>query len=156
VAIFFLTLFFSVYFLFIKRIKEWEDAQIKKYTDKDYISVMMKLREAAFNWDPTNHIESVFVRGFEAFLSPFQFKLQIEKSFNIKLTGAEIGSLVAEFTTRDGDYCVDGYLFLKRFASIQRQQWEEHQRNIEIFRKLKEKTMEMGQNSQILPKSLGR
>lgn len=75
-----------------QRIKEWEDAQIKKFSDKDYISAMVKLKEAAFNWDPSNHIDSVFTKGFEAFLSPYQFKIQIEKSFSIKLTGAEVSS----------------------------------------------------------------
>jgi hypothetical protein len=73
-----------------QRIKEWEDAQIKKFSDKDYISAMVKLKDAAFNWDPSNHIDSVFTKGFEAFLSPYQFKIQIEKSFSIKLTGAEV------------------------------------------------------------------
>lgn len=51
---------------------------------------MMKLKDAAFHWDPSTHIDSLFTQGFEAFLSPYQFKIQIEKSFNIKLTGAEV------------------------------------------------------------------
>lgn len=72
------------------RIKEWEAAQIKKYSDNDYMTAMLKLKEAAFRWDPTNHVDSLFVQGFEAFLTPYHFKQQIEKSFGIKLTGAEV------------------------------------------------------------------
>eukprot|EP01040_Poterioochromonas_malhamensis_P005369 gene5372-5756_t len=138
------------------RIKEWEAAQITKFKDSDYMTAMMKLKEAAFRWDPSNHIDSLFTQGFEAFLTPYQFKQQIDKSFGIKLTGAEIGSLVSEFSTREGDCCVDGYLFLKRFSSLQRVGWHEHEQQFDVFRKLKQRTLKMGQNPHILPKMLGR
>jgi len=51
---------------------------------------MAKLEDAAFKWDQTNYIESTYVKGFEAYLTPYDFKLQVERSFNIKLTGAEV------------------------------------------------------------------
>ncbi len=138
------------------------------------MTAMMKLKDAAFRWDPSNHIDSLFTQGFEAFLTPYQFKQQIDKSFGIKLTGAEvkalfqfisgfltinspqIGSLVSEFSTREGDCCVDGYLFLKRFSSLQRVGWHEHEQQFDVFRKLKQRTLKMGQNPHILPKMLGR
>lgn len=75
------------------RIKEWEAAQITKFKDSDYMTAMMKLKDAAFRWDPSNHIDSLFTQGFEAFLTPYQFKQQIDKSFGIKLTGAEVKAL---------------------------------------------------------------
>jgi hypothetical protein len=54
---------------------------------------MQKLKEAAFKWDPSNHIDALFIQGFEQYLTPYQFKQQIDKSFGIKLTGAEVSSL---------------------------------------------------------------
>jgi hypothetical protein len=51
---------------------------------------MQKLSSAAFKWDPSNSIESLFTSGFEAYLSAYEFKLQIDKSFGIRLTGAEV------------------------------------------------------------------
>ena len=72
------------------RIKEWESSQVSKFTEYDTISAMAKLEDAAFKWDQTNYIESTYVKGFEAYLTPYDFKLQVERSFNIKLTGAEV------------------------------------------------------------------
>jgi hypothetical protein len=83
--------------LLLSRIKEWENAQIKKFEDKDYMNAMLKLKEAAFNWDPTNHVDCLFVQGFEAFLSPYHFKQQIERSFGIKLSGAEVYPFLTVF-----------------------------------------------------------
>lgn len=73
-----------------ERIKAWEAQQISQSSPEDYQSAMLKLSEAAFKWDPTNHIDSLFIQGFEAFLSPYQFKIQIDKSFGVKLTNGEV------------------------------------------------------------------
>jgi hypothetical protein len=51
---------------------------------------MRKLEDAAFRWDHTNYIESMYVGGFEAYLTPYDFKQQIERSFRIHLTSAEV------------------------------------------------------------------
>ena len=67
---------------------------MSKFTEYDTISAMAKLEDAAFKWDQTNYIESTYVKGFEAYLTPYDFKLQVERSFNIKLTGAEVRFLV--------------------------------------------------------------
>jgi len=85
-----------VHIVFIFRIKEWERSQIEKFSDTDYMSAMLKLKEAAFNWDPTNYIDSLTTEGFEAFLTSYQFKQQIEKSFGIKLTGGEVRRIVLQ------------------------------------------------------------
>ena len=72
------------------RIKEWESSQISNFTEKDMVSAMRKLEDAAFKWDHTNYIESMYVKGFEVYLTPYDFKQQIERSFKIRLTGAEV------------------------------------------------------------------
>lgn len=75
---------------FVLRIQEWQDSQITNFTPEDTESALRKLEEAAFRWDPGDQIESKYVKGFEAFLSPYEFKVQIDTSFGIKLTGAEV------------------------------------------------------------------
>ena len=72
------------------RIKDWENAQITKFTEEDSLSAMKKLEEAAFKWDHTNYIACLYINGFEAYLTPFMFKRQIDNSFGIRLTGAEV------------------------------------------------------------------
>lgn len=52
--------------------------------------MIKKLEEAAFKWDHTNYIESVYVNGFEAYLTPYDFKKQIDRSFGIRLTSSEV------------------------------------------------------------------
>ena len=54
---------------------------------------MRKLEDAAFRWDHTNYIESIFANGFEAYLTPYDFKQQVEKSFKVRLTSAEVHKL---------------------------------------------------------------
>lgn len=74
------------------RIKEWESSQISNYTEADAVSAMRKLQDAAFRWDHTNYIESAYVNGFEAYLTPYDFKQQIERSFQLRLSGAEVST----------------------------------------------------------------
>ena len=51
---------------------------------------MKKLEAAAFKWDHTNYIECMYVSGFEGYLTPYMFKQQIESSFGIRMSGAEV------------------------------------------------------------------
>jgi hypothetical protein len=64
--------------------------------------------------------------------------------------------LISSFSTREGEYCVDGYLFLKKFQSLQTLGWENHEKIQAINRLVKNRTLELGQNTDILPKLLGR
>jgi len=57
---------------------------------EDYESAIQKLQEAAFQWDPTNPLQAMYLQGFEAYLTAFQFKQQIDKSFGVKLTNGEV------------------------------------------------------------------
>ncbi len=72
------------------RIREWESLQVSNFTEYDTASALIKLEKAAFKWDPTNYIEATYANGFEAYLSPIDFKIQIERSFKIRLTAAEV------------------------------------------------------------------
>lgn len=67
-----------------------------------------------------------------------------------------MGSLVSSFTTKKGEFCVDGHLFLKKFRSLQGLGQENHEKMQVINRMAKERVMQMGQNTDILPRLLGR
>ena len=73
------------------RIKVWEAEQILNFTSEDYSSAMGKLEQVALRWtadyDP---LAQSGLAGFEAYLTPYRFKLQIEKSFGVRLNGAEV------------------------------------------------------------------
>ena len=73
------------------RIKVWEAEQILNFTDEDFSSAMDKLEQVALRWsadyDPSAQSG---LAGFEAYLTPYRFKLQIEKSFGVRLNGAEV------------------------------------------------------------------
>ncbi|KAJ1433841.1 hypothetical protein B484DRAFT_429403 [Ochromonadaceae sp. CCMP2298] len=43
----------------IQRIKDWEASQISTFTPEDLATATRKLEEAAFKWDPSNHIEAL-------------------------------------------------------------------------------------------------
>lgn len=70
--------------------KAWEAAQIAEFTQEDKESAMQKLKHAAFCWDPLNRIDCLFIDGFQEHLSTYQFKLQLDKSFSLKLTHGEV------------------------------------------------------------------
>jgi hypothetical protein len=74
----------------LARRKKWESEQITSFVDEDYESAMRKLADAAFRFDSSSYVDSVTISGFEAFLTPFEFKMQVERSFNLKMTGAEV------------------------------------------------------------------
>ena len=63
----------------------------------DLKSVLEKLSTTALNWDNNSFIESVCTSGFECYLTPLQFKQQIDKSFGIKLTQSEISSMMEKY-----------------------------------------------------------
>lgn len=52
---------------------------------------MKKLALAAFAWDMDDPLNTQRIGGFDARLSSYEFKQQIDKSFGIRLTGPEVG-----------------------------------------------------------------
>jgi hypothetical protein len=55
-----------------------------------YIQVLDKLRTSALKWHHSGKIENFRSSGFMAYLTPFQFKQQIQKSFELDLNKAEV------------------------------------------------------------------
>jgi hypothetical protein len=51
---------------------------------------MDKLRASALKWHHSGGVDVFRARGFEAYLTPFQFKQQIERSFEVILSKAEV------------------------------------------------------------------
>ena len=54
---------------------------------------MAKLSEAAFRWDQNDHSGGSTVYCFEAYLTPFDFKQQLELSFGVRLSASEVDLL---------------------------------------------------------------
>ena len=72
------------------RLKEWESVQIAQSTTDDADRAFEKLAYAALRCDPSGFINRIKLQGFEKYLTPFEFKCQIEKSFDIKLSPGEV------------------------------------------------------------------
>lgn len=69
----------------------WEAEQILNFTSEDYSSAMGKLEQVALRWSADyDPLVQSGLAGFEAYLTPYRFKLQIEKSFGVRLNGAEV------------------------------------------------------------------
>ena len=72
--------------------EQWEEerANIPGATPEEAHNVMEKLRVNALKWHHLGIVDQFRCRGFEAYLTPYQFKQQIQKSFEIVLTKAEV------------------------------------------------------------------
>ena len=138
------------------RLEQWRAEQIASFTNDDAERAMQKLRDVALTWDNSNFIDSICCSGFQAHLTPFEFKQQIEKSFGIRLSKGESGALLEKFSTREGEYCIDGELFLKNFTRIQKaaRLTDKHERMKLASRKKRINEMAYMDNSQ--PSFLGR
>merc|ERR1711916_253111 len=128
-AVEFVRYFFKVGGEFHSRIKEkkeeilikqqqMESNVISSYTQEDIDKAMMKLCEKSFYFDAGNFINAVLVEYFKCHLTPYEFKMQLEKSFNLKVTSAELGALVQRFTRISDHSRVDGEAFLNKFLAL--------------------------------------
>eukprot|EP01036_Dinobryon_divergens_P039335 gene39335-51839_t len=90
-----------------------------EFTDEDVQTAVRKLQRAAFLLDASNAIQAVRIRVFECRLTPSQFRLQLEKSFDLDLTSAEMGALVTKFGTRKAPHSIDGHYFVHYFLQMQ-------------------------------------
>ena len=86
-------LFFVSCVLCALRIEQWEyeRAQNPTSSTEEADKVMEKLRISSLKWHHLGTIDPFRSRGFEAYLTPFQFKQQIMKSFEVSLTKSEVG-----------------------------------------------------------------
>mmetsp|Transcript_10431 Transcript_10431/g.15716 ORF Transcript_10431/g.15716 Transcript_10431/m.15716 type:complete len:420 (+) Transcript_10431:662-1921(+) len=126
------------------------------YGDADVASAMRKLAEAAFRWDQNNYSGAASVFGFEAFLAPRDFQLQLEMSFAVRLTPAELGALLDKFRCHRGDQPrVDGYLFLKRFSALHKTVRAEYL-HAQLAHKARKDAQMARSAVELGPKTLGR
>mgnify|MGYP006190054451 CR=1 len=68
----------------------------------------------------------------------------------------QLGSIIKRYSTRPGEHCIDGYLFLKHFCSLREKKQREFEASKVRFQQKKERILNMGQHIDILPKTLGR
>lgn len=108
-----------------ERLKLKEKNEINNnFTDEHLNAALSKLNHAAllFNADKDS-LDSVCVTAsFESHLQPHEFKTQLEKLLNVRLTAAEAGALISKFSSRSGSHCVDGKRFLNEFYLLGRAQ----------------------------------
>lgn len=153
--------------------REWQSEQVSRCTVEEEDSAMAKLAHAALRCDPSSFINKIKLRGFEKYLTPFEFKHQIEKSFDMHLTPGECGALMTKFgstglpiagvkpsfsfsASASQAHSIDGRLFLCRFFVFQQETWKTHKTDTQIYAQRREKVLSMGQNLDYLPKTLGR
>jgi hypothetical protein len=118
--------------------------------------VYKKLCEVALAWDSTSDINEVKLRGFDMYLTPYDFKVQLSRSFDLRLSGAEVGALLKKFITKEGELaCVNGNAFLKFFTRLKKEVKLNHSRTLAGLQERKRRVLNMGQQPTILA-TLGR
>lgn len=137
-------------------IRQYEVAQITEYKPEHLTSAMKKLGRVALVWDAECDHSIATQYAFETYLTPYEFKRQIEACFMLKFSPPEMGALVAEYSTREQPACIDGYLFLKKFIALQTVSREENKIIQLVNKKKKDEVTAMNQRCDYIPKSLGR
>ena len=97
---------------------KWEyDAADFNFEPEDFEHAVEKVTVAAAKYD-RNHPSSVSLDAFDsASLNPAQFKEQLKRVFNLKLTRKELGALMSHFD-KDGDKTVSCQEFLVAFFRL--------------------------------------
>lgn len=141
-----------------ERVRQAEDDQIQDFDPEDLESALEVLAKKALFWDHSSDVGVATQYAFETFLTPFEFKLQLEASFDVKLSGAELGALISTYSTRGREHraCIDGYLFLKKFIALQTAAREEDKLLQERNRKKREAVNAMNQKVDYNTKIIGR
>ena len=85
-----------------------------EFSEETKFKAVAKMTEAAKKYDK-NHPASISLKGFEgASLGPAMFKEMLKRTFNLKLSPAELGALISVFD-KDGDGNIDTAEFLLTF-----------------------------------------
>lgn len=87
------------------------------FTMQDTKRVMRRLAKEAFEFDVTSESGKRTSKNFCCELRPAALKEQLYKSFNMKVTKAELGALIAQFD-KDGDGDVSGSEFMVTFSKL--------------------------------------
>jgi len=127
------------------RIKLWEKSQVSHdTTDDDEQRVFKKLAKVALHWDNGSNVAAAKLVGFDAYLTPYEFKAQLEASFDLYLEKEEIGALMKRYKNREGEYCVDGKAFLQSFSTLRRTARAQHVKDLKKFADRKNKVLKLG------------
>ena len=141
-----------------QRLLAWQAEQVGSFTPADEASVYAKLHHVALHWDSTSDLNQLKLRGFAMMLSPFEFKTQVERSFGLRLTGAECGALLKRFivAAREREHaCVGGQDFLKFFVALRRDSRLAHRHTLDKLAARKQRVKSMGQ-AEVCNPNLGR
>ena len=140
----------------LEKQQQKEEGVISEHTDEEANMAMMKLCDHSFLFDAKNFINQQLVQYFKCHLTPYEFKLQLEKSFQMKVTAAELGALVKRYAY--DEFRVDGEGFLNDFLALHHQQVAKHNQLWEERFYIKRFHVEKAKrlDNQIYPKFLGR
>ncbi len=139
-------------------LKEWEASQVSdtgSLSGADEDRVFKKLAKVALHWDTGSAISAQKLLGFDCYLSPYQFKRQLELSLGLKLGPVDMGALLRRYKTREGEFCVDGKAFLQSFSKLRRESAEHHKHLLRKYASRKARVRAMGQQETCY-KTLGR
>ncbi len=127
------------------RVKEWEQSQISNDTShEDEQRIFRKLAKVALHWDNGSAVAEAKLVGFNAFLTAYEFKVQLEISFGLRCDKDEIGALMKRYKTREGEHCVDGKAFLQSFNKLRETSRKEHALELEKLARRKDKVLKIG------------
>jgi len=129
-----------------ERVKLWESSQISHDTTvEDEQRIFQRLAKVALHWDNGSAVAEAKLVGFDAYLSPYEFKLQLEASFNLHCDPEETGALMKRYKTGEGEHCVDGKAFLQSFSKLRHTSRVQHAKELKKFAKRKDKVLKVGQ-----------
>ena len=128
------------------KIKLWEKAQVSHdTTDEHEKKVFKNLAKVALHWDNGSNVAAAKLIGFQAYLTPYEFKIQLEASFDLYLDKEEMGALCKRYRNRDGEHCIDGKAFLQSFSTLRRTSRAQHVKDLKRFASRKDKVLKIGQ-----------
>jgi len=138
--------------------QQYEESVISEFTEKQADDAMKMLSDRAHYFDASSFIDIIFIKYFQSYLTPYEFKMQLEKSFDLILNSSELGALVKRFSTRSGKYSIDGYAFLNSFLALSRGENYKHSIYMnEKFTLKKKMSIQAKQlDLQLFPTQLGR
>jgi hypothetical protein len=146
----------------------WEHEQISmSFSLNDKESSLIKLSAAALRIEDTADITKL---GFDSLLTPYEFKLQLEKTLKLALTPEETGALIDYVRCNTGENhskyylkkrgnasdLIDGRVFGNKFCRIRAEAWRIHGREQKV---IADKILSLrlkGQNVDMAPSVLGR
>ena len=100
-----------------ERVMKDERCMTRNFTEKDSKRIMQRLACHALEFDKMSEVGKRTSLAFSCILRPHELKEQLLKSFNMKVTKAELGALIDHFD-KDGDGDVSGAEFMVQFSRM--------------------------------------